>query len=486
MSAGQNHIIDKVFLEVNTTSEKTAYQIKNNVDYFLNNVLLSRLDELLDEYDIKNRAVRFDEIQLDLFISEWDNEREIVQEFETRLHKQMEKELYISKPSEKKSENNRQISAKQNREDVFLYFLKNGFLPWYGKESYISELIKKDNWQDVIQQKTFQEKLITLLIQHENALNRFSMQLPSEIVINYIVAVQPKKKGLEKQITSLLGVFPKDLHYQLMQIILQLSVLKEKQKIIQNLHSFFALVYRVYKEQEKTQLKKAYLNFKNFVSEYFSENKEISTVVQAVVKKYEQKKLHDELETISDTKSEKQQYETAADDSFFEEKPTEIIVQNAGLVLVHPFLKTFFTETGILTGNGNFLKEKQMLAVQALHFLAAGKEEFFEANMVFEKYLTGTPLNMPVQRESLLTDKIKAEANEMLRQVIKYWPALKNTSPDGLRQNFLQRDGKLIQNEKNYRLLVERKTQDILLEQIDWNISVVKLPWMKNLIHVEW
>ncbi|MFW6310568.1 MAG: contractile injection system tape measure protein, partial [Prolixibacteraceae bacterium] len=85
-----------------------------------------------------------------------------------------------------------------------------------------------------------------------------------------------------------------------------------------------------------------------------------------------------------------------------------------------------------------------------------------------------------------LNEQIKNEAESLLEAAIKNWPALKNTSPDGLRQNFLQRDGKLIKKEENYRLLIERKTQDILLDKLNWNISVVKLPWMKNLLHVEW
>jgi hypothetical protein len=239
-------------------------------------------------------------------------------------------------------------------------------------------------------------------------------------------------------------------------------------------------------ESGSSNFEKVFMILKDFVSEYFPDKNEIETVNQSILEKYEQNELRDYLAANSNLKEAEQQIEHETDESFFEKKTSEIIVQNAGLVLLHPFLKTFFTETGILIKEGYFLKEKQILAVQALHFLATGNEMFFEANMVFEKYLSGMPLKMPIQRESLLTKEIKSEANEMLRQVIKHWPALKNTSVDGLRQNFLQRDGKLIQNKKNYRLLVERKTQDILLERIDWNISVVKLPWMKNLIHIEW
>jgi hypothetical protein len=35
-------------------------------------------------------------------------------------------------------------------------------------------------------------------------------------------------------------------------------------------------------------------------------------------------------------------------------------------------------------------------------------------------------------------------------------------------------------------LIVERKAQDVLLEKLNWNISLVKFPWKKELITVEW
>ncbi|MFS2190521.1 contractile injection system tape measure protein, partial [Mucilaginibacter sp. Mucisp84] len=48
------------------------------------------------------------------------------------------------------------------------------------------------------------------------------------------------------------------------------------------------------------------------------------------------------------------------------------------------------------------------------------------------------------------------EGYNMLRTVIKYWKALKNTSPGGLREAFLIRNVKLIEAEQPARLIVER------------------------------
>jgi hypothetical protein len=118
--------------------------------------------------------------------------------------------------------------------------------------------------------------------------------------------------------------------------------------------------------------------------------------------------------------------------------------------------------------------------------LATGDENVFEGNMIMEKFLCGVPLKIPVQKMSLLTESIKNEANELLSEVVRNWPALKNTSADGLREAFIQRDGKLIQEDTKYRLIVERKAQDVLLERLSWNISMIKLPWISKLIYTEW
>lgn len=86
----------------------------------------------------------------------------------------------------------------------------------------------------------------------------------------------------------------------------------------------------------------------------------------------------------------------------------------------------------------------------------------------------------------MLNNEVLDEAENLLSQVIKNWPALKNTGIDGLRQMFLSRNGKLIKTEQGFKLIVERKAQDILLDKLQWNISFAKLPWKKELLFVEW
>lgn len=83
---------------------------------------------------------------------------------------------------------------------------------------------------------------------------------------------------------------------------------------------------------------------------------------------------------------------------------------------------------------------------------------------------------------------MRMEANALLEAVVRNWPVLKNTSADGLREAFLQRPGQLLWQEAQERWLVrvERRAHDLLLEQLPWTISMVKLGWMEEMVVVEW
>lgn len=163
-----------------------------------------------------------------------------------------------------------------------------------------------------------------------------------------------------------------------------------------------------------------------------------------------------------------------------------IYIQNAGMILAHPFISQLFIQTGCADENKNLLPAKKQKAVQLLHYLASGEQNDMEFNLTVEKYLVGLPLETPLSRISEIDETDKAECDEVLRSIVDYWPELKNTSPEGLRQLFFRRNGKLDLKQTPQKLYVERKAQDVLLDKLQWNISIVKLPWMNDLLYVEW
>ncbi|MFD2565659.1 contractile injection system tape measure protein [Aquimarina rubra] len=189
---------------------------------------------------------------------------------------------------------------------------------------------------------------------------------------------------------------------------------------------------------------------------------------------------------ISDRLIEKFKYHKLKEDQKLETE-FHIYIQNSGLLLLHPYLGRLFSELKLLNDQGKIKPEKVELAIHLLHFLATKREKESESNLVFEKFLCGHPLDKPIRKNVRLPQKYKEEAESLLLAVLKNWEALKNTSPDGLRENFIKRAGKLMFDDPSkYRVIVERKTQDILLEKLPWNLTIIKLPWIDRLLFVEW
>ncbi len=164
----------------------------------------------------------------------------------------------------------------------------------------------------------------------------------------------------------------------------------------------------------------------------------------------------------------------------------ELYLRNAGLVMLHPYLTAHFEHLGLVQDKAFVDEEARHRAIYQLQYLAMGRTQALEYSLTLNKLLCGHPLEQPLARDIVLTEAAQAEAENLLRAVLRNWGVLKNTSPDGLREGFLQREGKLTRKPFSWLLQVEQKSFDILLGQLPWGISIVKLPWMPEMLHVEW
>ncbi|GFD72616.1 hypothetical protein KUL113_20360 [Tenacibaculum sp. KUL113] len=186
----------------------------------------------------------------------------------------------------------------------------------------------------------------------------------------------------------------------------------------------------------------------------------------------------------------KRRHQEALKNTFLRKKevvsePKSHLIKNAGLILLHPFLKQFFNSCGFLDKENKIIKPNE--AVHLLHYVATKKEQQFENNLIFEKFLCNLPIQSSIERNIVLSDELKERSEELLRAVLQNWAVLKSSSNDLLRNEYLQREGKLDLTKDNPTLTVERKTQDILLDtKLPWNLSLCKLPWMKELIFTNW
>ncbi|MGR9045185.1 MAG: contractile injection system tape measure protein [Gammaproteobacteria bacterium] len=161
-----------------------------------------------------------------------------------------------------------------------------------------------------------------------------------------------------------------------------------------------------------------------------------------------------------------------------------IFIANAGLILLHPFLPQLF-QTLAVADHERLLKPER--ALMLLHYLTTGQTAAPEYELVLPKLLCNIPLATPVESLKELHADERQEADALLDAVVRHWAALGEASRDSLRGTFLLRPGKVsMRKDGDWLLQVESRSFDILLNRLPWGISMLKLPWMQQLLWVEW
>lgn len=169
-----------------------------------------------------------------------------------------------------------------------------------------------------------------------------------------------------------------------------------------------------------------------------------------------------------------------------------IWVGDAGQVLLAAYLERLFRQQG-LWREGRFVDiTAQARAVQCLQVLCRGPGVVDEALVALSRLLCGLhPSELLPELPPLPTETADL-LEQLLQAVIQHWAALGHTSVAGLRESFLQREGRL-QRDKTaegepprWRLRVQGRGFDVLLDRLPWNYRTIRLPWMQGVLHVEW
>jgi hypothetical protein len=308
-----------------------------------------------------------------------------------------------------------------------LYFLRTGRLPWWSsrEDSFPGEpeILKNPLWKN----QSYRRRLLMLLITDDHALERLLLQFQDEFAIKLIVSAAT-------------GKHPEKVN-----------------------------AARMLKEIEAPGIK-------------------LKEKLRSVIDEFQQTFADSDAE-MRDTQPEKKEKQSTTDQDQDKEPETFVdglFVQHAGLVLLHPFLEYFFMEFKLLKDQKFTDKKAQTTAIHLLHYLATRQENPLEYELLFEKYLCGWDLDEPVPRRLKLSKAMKIESEKLLTSAIGHWKALKKTSPNGLREGLLQREGKLVLDDFQHRLIVEGNTIDVLLSSLPWGYGMIKLPWLEQVLIVYW
>ncbi len=452
------HLIGKQVLNVEMSPSGNSYALQQRFSEMVWKELSPQLSDLFDRFVGENEMLRLDKIELDLGEITMDTSnnaiiKKIIDLLEEELNRH--KALLTLKTGANFTQGfkNAGYTARDYIFQLWIHWLGTGTLPPY-------TLHPQENWMpQVLETLALEHRAVSqlqdTLIKSTHALNRLVLQnkqndLKSivELFTGYsqtalLNLIDKFQDNLAKE-TAVMEISPREFEIKIWSLILKEVIIEGK------------------KSDSKTILR------------VISEN------IRADIKSLLKEMSKDEVEKGNQERNE------IGKEVAKEEMETPQFFKNAGMILLHPFYNRLFQKLKLMEGKKfkNFFSQSK--AILLMQFLATGQENLPEYEMILPKFLCGMPANLPMDHTIVLTKKEKTEANNLLKATIENWGALGKISPDGLREGFLIRDGKLLHQDSGWKLFVEPKALDILLDRLPWGISIVKLPWMENLLKVEW
>lgn len=163
-----------------------------------------------------------------------------------------------------------------------------------------------------------------------------------------------------------------------------------------------------------------------------------------------------------------------------------ISVSNAGLVLLWPFLPRFFENLSLVNEKVFVDNAARYKAACILQFICTQDEtEIFEGQMSLAKVLCGIPMDEAVEMAEISAAD-KEIIDGLLHSIINQVPQWKNISVKGFTASYIERPASLRVRDNHWLLQVQKETYDVLLQKLPWSYHAVSLPWMENVLIVEW
>lgn len=511
----EKNIIKKMQIEVQAPSVAIGTQLKDKIGDFFKDEIIPEMDVELEVLakQFPERIVRFDQIKLDLSLTESFTLREL----KPLLIKQLKEQ--ISKADNTAYAINfthsQLLSTSKNESDAFLFFIETGTYPWWydSKKVFTIALFQK-----MLEIPSFSEELRQKLKQ-KHIQKRIIFQFDFEM-IEAIYHVLAERKGIQ----HLSKTVSQSLEFQSLKVpfwtaVFDYSITRKDVSLLQKLdvivssNSKKSKKIKSKKYQVETSIMKETSKLFTYISELLNlgivliktKQKNIRLSVDKNTSPSASKKLNDatlkSIESLTVTynlvdskpiEDEHIDIENAHIKALSKASEEGILIDNAGLVLLHPYIPQLFEQMGFLSEDSEEKKKKTIhpkkiaRAIHTLHYLACKKEHPYEHELVVEKYLCGFPLGHSLERMITLTNEEKTHCTSLLSAVLTHWKALKTNHIELLQNEFLAREGKLFIDKTSEKIYVQRKAQDILLDQLPWNLTLAKLPWKQNIIHIEW
>ena len=164
----------------------------------------------------------------------------------------------------------------------------------------------------------------------------------------------------------------------------------------------------------------------------------------------------------------------------------DIYITNAGLVTLNAYLSFFFQQCGLMEEDNSLSSTQAKRAALLLQYVYQPDLTYREEELVLNKLLCGLDINTVLANDFEATEIEKEVTSQMLDAIISHWSKISNSSHEGFRESWLQREGKLTKKENSWELLVENRAFDLLLDNIPFTLSPIQFSWMEEPLIVGW
>ena len=482
------HIIQKQIIDLSFSKRLNNYQIQQQVSDYYFAKILPLLEKAFDSTSTNDEIISIDNLTVDLGTI---TEKEIEEgNWEEKVFKKITEQLTSLKHQDSQDVKVKTKTRSLSISEQWIFYMRHGYLPWNTLE------INKQWYNKVLEAFASDTGAITnlrnLINQNSATARRIVFQHAGSFLQSLIETLTAKNQDnlwryiaeISKMISSwsrnkAIRDFQKEeLNQKLWHQVLLFAASGEPEL---NSSTIVALLLLTNLSTAQFKTKRV----KDFVEKY----KIMPLLIEWKTKNFiaprskNERLLLLESEAANELKEKKEWPEKEKDSRVDEEG---IYLLNGGTVLLHPFLPAFFKNLQLIEQENFKDILSHQKALYLLHYLATGNTKPGEHELVIAKVLCSWPLEEPVGNLVNLTEEELNESNELLLSAIQQWNILKSTSPNGLREGFLQRKGKLFRKNDTLVLQVEHGPIDMLLDHLPWNLSIVKLPWMHDILKVEW
>lgn len=484
-------IICKQKIRIQACNEKLAFDCRQYINEIANHELLRMLERVFHQTMSSGNILKIDSLKIDLGVipaNEFNDnfiriaEQKIINELVKQFEASPQSIQTQASTAHEPGASLQYVDQKQQNGSALFFFLENGHYPWWFKKDQRQTPAELLAGLDTAGQNSLLLKLISKTRNSsakdvEQQIKRLVDYLDDTACNNYIVQIIGLLNNAAVKVNVDMLLNPKEQFISLFKI--SLKVFYEQVFSFVLLHTDESNFFKAFLNKLMSLFPVNIHEMKNRINTLDADKALYESVIQTI-------NLADPAERLK----------TNAETSLNKKKPVNnntqlnsegLYVENAGLVLLHPFLPAYFHGLKLVDEKNQFVSvEAQTKAAVLLYYLQCGDEEYKEWEMALNKILCGLNTSEVIANGIKLTENEKEESGVLLQTIINHWGALKGPGIAALQNTFILREGKVTYKNDHWLIQVERSGFDVLLDRLPWGIGTIKLPWLKDLIYCEW